>query len=449
MQRENLREILIVGAPFETYGGGMKRLAKLIPEYIRNGIKVNLIIPTGDICEFLYNRGDNLDFAYNSVLESLNKIRSMGAVFANETYDIVRRVSNHLKIVRIILGPSDSLISFLDQNMQMFLNRERYIYDRFKINRTFQIVYCVGGLYSRVLSFKIAKFTKKPFVILFQIHPFVGSDVTEYKVKEDGQPLSRRILFSFLLPKLRNIVSIVQFKRYANSNLLKCILSVSEEPIMMTKLDSLIGERVDFKILTPANSTDLTQQKVVKENGSIIFFGRLISAKGLLELPQIVAKINFPAKKLVICGNFYSEYEKRTFFESARKLNVKVEYKGFLNETDLYKAIQSAKIFLNPTHADGFSLAILESVFCRTIAVTYDIPAIRSVFSNMGSVRMVNEGNVEDAAVEAEKILKLTSEQYKFQYLSGDTLKFMDLHRSWRNVFESEVNILNEYVDHY
>ena len=371
MQRENLREILIVGAPFETYGGGMKRLAKLIPEYIRNGIKVNLIIPTGDICEFLYNRGDNLDFAYNSVLESLNKIRSMGAVFANETYDIVRRVSNHLKIVRIILGPSDSLISFLDQNMQMFLNRERYIYDRFKINRTFQIVYCVGGLYSRVLSFKIAKFTKKPFVILFQIHPFVGSDVTEYKVKEDGQPLSRRILFSFLLPKLRNIVSIVQFKRYANSNLLKCILSVSEEPIMMTKLDSLIGERVDFKILTPANSTDL------------------------------------------------------------------------------YKAIQSAKIFLNPTHADGFSLAILESVFCRTIAVTYDIPAIRSVFSNMGSVRMVNEGNVEDAAVEAEKILKLTSEQYKFQYLSGDTLKFMDLHRSWRNVFESEVNILNEYVDHY
>ena len=448
MQREKLREILIVGAPFETYGGGMKRLSKLIPEYIRSNIKVNLVIPTGDICEFLYNSGDNLDFAYNSVLESLNKIKNMGVVFANETYDIVRRVSNHLQIVRSILGESDSLTSFFDQNMQMFLNRERYIYNIFKINKTFQIIYCVGGLYSRILSFKIAKLTKKPFVILFQIHPFVGSDVTEYKVKEDGQPLSRKILFSFLLPKLRNFISIVQFKSYANSNLLKCILSVSEEPIVMTKLDSLIGEKVDFKILTPANGTDLVQQEVVKENGSIIFFGRLISAKGLLELPQIVAKINFPDKKLVICGNFYSEYEKRTFFESARKLNVNVEYQGFINESDLYNAIRRAKIFLNPTHADGFSLAILESVYCGTISVTYDIPAIRSVFSNMGAVRMVKEGNIEDAATEAEKILKLSFEQYKVKYLSGNTLRFMDLHRSWRKVFESEVSILNEYVDH-
>jgi len=67
---------------------------------------------------------------------------------------------------------------------------------------------------------------------------------------------------------------------------------------------------------------------------------------------------------------------------------------GYRPIEEVYSTVAKAKVLIYPSHQDGFSLVVLDTLALGTSVVAYDIPAIRFVFSNLKPVRAVREYDV-------------------------------------------------------
>ncbi len=168
----------------------------------------------------------------------------------------------------------------------------------------------------------------------------------------------------------------------------------------------------------------------------IMFFARLVSNKGILELPYIYKLIlRHVDVNLVIAGRFFESRTEYAFKKMLKDLGIdhKVKILGYLPADELYKTIAQAKLLLYPSHSDSFSLAILESLAAGTPVVAYDIPGPRSVFSGLPAVKFVKEFDKRSMAKEAVKILRLSEKEYYDLTNDKRVLEFLKAHSSWDN----------------
>ncbi|MBP1358324.1 MAG: glycosyltransferase family 4 protein, partial [Sulfolobus sp.] len=175
-----------------------------------------------------------------------------------------------------------------------------------------------------------------------------------------------------------------------------------------------------------------------------VFFARLIPEKGLFEIPKIWSKVRekLPNARLVVLGRFLNEKYKRRFLSLINGLGI--EYKGFVSREELLKTVAKAKVVLNPTHFDAFSLTTLESLALKTPVVSYDIPAIKEIFGNQKAIKLVREFDVEGMA---EKTVEVLREKDYSDWFDEEYEEFINLHKSWEKVADAEYNALKEFLD--
>jgi glycosyltransferase involved in cell wall biosynthesis len=240
------------------------------------------------------------------------------------------------------------------------------------------------------------------------------------------------------------------------SKTLAALFSVSEAPLKLSNLDKWAYERnILTKILIPGNAVSQDIEMYYREREKIlqvkedyaVFYARLGVSKGILEIPFIAKKLEESGYKLILIGKFDSVGTKIRFERLCKRLRVNnIEYMGYLPDRNLWEIIAKSKVLIYPSHYDAFPLVVLESLFLGASVVAYNIPAIASVYKSLPAVKIVEEYDYKSMAEKAIEILKMDLNKFYEEHMDKNLLRFLELHSSWRNVAEEEINTIQKFI---
>lgn len=232
------------------------------------------------------------------------------------------------------------------------------------------------------------------------------------------------------------------FEISMRDGILKGIASVSYSSIYYSKLDELASKfgikvRV-YKVGNAFNKDVLYRYRRVKEKENFaVFYARLVPQKGLTELPKIAQKLD---SKIVVFGKLFSEKYKK-YLQHER-----IEYRGYKPIEEVYETVSKSKVLIYPSHQDGFSLVVLDTLALGTSVVAYDIPAIRFVYEGLKPVKIVKEYDVTSMASMANNVLKMSEEDYVKEHEDEKVKEFLEIHSDWLNVAKETRDFLLEVL---
>lgn len=145
----------------------------------------------------------------------------------------------------------------------------------------------------------------------------------------------------------------------------------------------------------------------IKKDYDGIFLGRFHVSKGIFDLIEIWKLVSqeCPDAKLAILGRG----EKSTIEELKNKikdlsLSSNIDILGYVEEEKKGDFLRRAKVFVFPSHEEGFGIVIAEAIFCGLPVVGWNLPVFDEVFGK-GMVK-VAMGDKEGFAGEIMHLLK-------------------------------------------
>ncbi|PIP32289.1 hypothetical protein COX23_05590 [Candidatus Gottesmanbacteria bacterium CG23_combo_of_CG06-09_8_20_14_all_37_19] len=114
-----------------------------------------------------------------------------------------------------------------------------------------------------------------------------------------------------------------------------------------------------------------------------IFMARLHHSKGIFDLVQIWKNVveKLPKVKLAIIGQGEQKVvEKLTEEIKSNHLENNIDLLGYLENVQAFSLIKAAKLFIFPSHEEGFGLVIIEALACGTPVIAYDLLAYNHTF---------------------------------------------------------------------
>jgi len=260
----------------------------------------------------------------------------------------------------------------------------------------------------RILESSFANLTNSPRIVIASSH--LPYDVWPAVI------LSRRyktklVVYIFHLIQeqdrvwsLRNIISRMSerlslplIKRYAD-------LVITDNKIVSAQLRKM-GFVQDRMVVSHLGISLKNIQSAASQshNHQVVVLSRLVRNKGIFDLPDIWARITsiFPDSKLLIMGDGPERVNLIECFNTAGLEN-NVEFAGFIDGQNKYSLLKGCKVFLAPSHEEGWGIAVCEAMACSLPVVAYDLPAYRSVF-RQGILRVPTG----DKAGLADSVIKL------------------------------------------
>ena len=219
-----------------------------------------------------------------------------------------------------------------------------------------------------------------------------------------------------------------------NSNL-NIILAIN------SNLKDNVRLKRDIHTLLPSNGIENPSGQTLKDHGSatcyskkdqIIFVARHSYVKGTFDLKPIMDIVfKNMSSKLVLVGGFEHRSEEVLF---KKIMNVylrsgQIVYRGFVNDEELYNEIARSKLMIYPSHADTFSITVLQSLSLKTPVIAYDIAGLR-IYKGLQAVHLVEEFNYSAMASEVLKLLKTENTSSLF---SKEEEEFIEKH-TWNRV---------------
>ncbi len=198
----------------------------------------------------------------------------------------------------------------------------------------------------------------------------------------------------------------------------------------------------DIEVNPPGINTGYFKDiKSVKEKSyDACFLGRLHPSKGIFDLIDIwklVLKKNQNAKLAIIGGgNERLEDELKKKIMDAN-LEHHIAIMGHLEDDKAFGIVKSSKVFISPSHEEGFGIAILEGMACGLPVVAWDLPVYREVFPK-GIIR-VPTGNIEEFA---GSILNLLEDSEFYLKISKEA-RATSLRYDWNKIVKRELELID------
>jgi len=163
-----------------------------------------------------------------------------------------------------------------------------------------------------------------------------------------------------------------------------------------------------YRFYFPVNE-DLVYKTHEKQKCDLIFYGRIVKEKGVIDFINIVALLKAKKQNITACvigGGNLAPYK-----ILANDLNClqNIEFAGFLKtQEELFEKVQSAKIHLVPTYFDRLPSTIRESMYLKVPIVAYATGGIPYINEYDENIYMVKTGDYKEMA---EKALKLLNDE--------------------------------------
>jgi len=163
------------------------------------------------------------------------------------------------------------------------------------------------------------------------------------------------------------------------------------------KLERL-GFATKIEVILSGIDLDMINSVKTKKENKIVFVGRLVKYKNADILIRTFSEIKKDVKdlKLTIVGE---GPEKRNLQNLAKKLGVKVEFKGFLPEKEKIREIKSSKILVNPSTIEGLGLIMLESMACGTVPIGLDLDCYKEFCNKKNSVVVKSMNSIQNEMI--------------------------------------------------
>jgi glycosyltransferase involved in cell wall biosynthesis len=172
-----------------------------------------------------------------------------------------------------------------------------------------------------------------------------------------------------------------------------------------------------------------------------VFLGRIAEDKGIFELLQawsIVTK-KIPLAQLLLIGGIDKGLKNGILNLIKRAhIDANVHVSGYVSDEELVQLLESSKIFVLPSHEEGFSLSAAEAMAVGLPCILSDLPALRETYS--GTAVFVPSRNVDKLA---ESILHLLENAQQQKEL-GEKGKELAKQFSWEQVAEKELVVLKK-----
>lgn len=113
------------------------------------------------------------------------------------------------------------------------------------------------------------------------------------------------------------------------------------------------------------------------------FLGRLHASKGIYDAVHIWKEVcrDHPNSKLAIVGPGVSKIVQALEDEIRKEhMDDNIDVLGYLERDTAFQLIKSSKIFIFPSHEEGFGIAILEAMACGVPVVAWDLPVYKGIF---------------------------------------------------------------------
>ncbi len=170
-----------------------------------------------------------------------------------------------------------------------------------------------------------------------------------------------------------------------------------------------------------------------------VFLARLNYSKGIVDLIEIWQRIckAIPSAKLAVIGEADAVTQK--FLTGKIKnygLEKNIKLCGFLPDEAAYPLLKSGKVFVFPSHEEGWGIAIAEAMACGLPVVSWDLSNYQAVFENY--TFRIKENNVDLFAAKIIEFLQKEAWRSKV----GEKGKEFIRRYSWDNVARNEYEII-------
>ncbi len=245
-----------------------------------------------------------------------------------------------------------------------------------------------------------------------------------------------------IIPTHRKISSCAQNLSFFLIKLLSDKIIVINNDVKKYLMKKGFNEK-KIEIIYPGVNLNNIQNKKHKDctNYDAVFVGRLIESKGihdLIEIWDLVCR-NINNTKLAIIGSGAPETTNKLLgLIKSKNLEDSIDILGYVkNNYDMYSIIQSSKLFVFPSHEEGFSLSIAETMALGIPVIAYNLDVYREIYRD--SIMYVDFSNTVQFA---EKIIKLLNDKNLLTYYSKlgfEIVKKYDI----SNCAKNELSIMN------
>ncbi len=180
-----------------------------------------------------------------------------------------------------------------------------------------------------------------------------------------------------------------------------------------------------------------------REGYDACYLGRISHTKGVFDLVEIwqeVVKLKADARLCMIGGG--DEELRRQLGQRLEEAGLadRVVLKGFLKDEEMYGILKASKVFVFPSHEEGFGIAIAEAMACGLPPVAWDLAVYSECFGP--AVTTIEEGDVRGFARAACDLLD------NDDHRSAKSREALDqaARLGWKPVRDKELEILDDLL---
>jgi len=182
---------------------------------------------------------------------------------------------------------------------------------------------------------------------------------------------------------------------------------------------SLAGNAIESNLIKKA--------KGKKYLYNAIFLGRINKTKGINDLLQIADHI----KNIAVIGAGDQALEKKL------KAHPNIKFLGPQFGLKKFQLLKSSHVFIFPSYAESFGIALLEAVCCGLPAITYQLPVYKHLYKNQ-EIIAIPKGNIKTMIKKIKQILKNPKKNIAGQKLLNQY--------SWNKIAQIEINIIKKFT---
>lgn len=191
------------------------------------------------------------------------------------------------------------------------------------------------------------------------------------------------------------------------------------------------------------NAIDISYYEKIKREKYIydaVYLGRLNYSKGIFDLIDIWKHVIKKNKKfkLAIIGKGSKKF-KDSLLKKANnnKLTNNIKYLGYLSDKQTFSIIKSSKLFINPSHEEGFSITCLQAIACNIPVISWNLKSYKKTFKN--NLIKIQKGNIHTFS---NSIIKLLKDKKQRNNISKKAFKYIRKY-DWKYILPEYINILN------
>lgn len=174
------------------------------------------------------------------------------------------------------------------------------------------------------------------------------------------------------------------------------------------------------------------------------FLARLNPSKGIFDLIEIWKKVvkKNPSVRLAIMGGGSREINER-MNQKIREagLEKNIDLLGFLENDESFSIIKNSRVFLFPSHEEGFGIAVAEAMACGVPVISWDLPIYQEIFEKHSF--QLEENNLE---LFSQKVFEILNDDEKRKEIVNEAGNFVKKY-DWNSIALNHLRILQENVE--